>query len=737
MTKKKNIRVSQAAGINRPRRASYDAVYAWGEPLNEGGNATVYRCIKNDTREDYAIKIQREAPKGEKLGRFANEVTMMQTYGGAANGVLPIIEANVEEGWYVMPIALPIEKYFVDTEAGIKEKIEAIVQLAKSLEALHEQGITHRDIKPDNLFVYDGRFCFGDFGLCEFPEGKMVDTPNDRQLGAYNTIAPEMSKNPQGQDGKKADVYSLAKTMWILLTGDPKGFPGPYSSRDSIVAFSHFPHLKDEQLAVIELVLQLATDNDAESRMSLREFREILEHWTEHADDFHYLQHFEWTLLLNHIVSGTRIDISYIFDLQQIIHVLKMITSRRIANHVLLPGMGGLDLLDVEKANEEGCIYMYMQMQTILVRPKGLVIARYKDSDWSFLLLETEEQQPLMERHGEYEELVVEDAPGHYVPGDDAQYGVYNYDTGEKLPKGSKKLFRQLKGSFMIVPKSGNYNGITSTYDGRHDKMSAIELFRYVEDLKNGKEPETVYDPKPEEEVEHHWAPSGFEEQCIEEVEVALEPMKSCGESRISYAFYVHRQLGFTFEDMWNDKKVFLTKDGKFRTLKADEETIYRVYSREEAIEVERSVRQQCGAYYTDHGYEFGEIDCSLDIALRREGELEPRRFTQESIKTLMREADDRVNNRLVIDEYGRPQLLQNMQLADLYPVTQGTWCAGNRYVGKYSNLSDAEDSYHYMLQGWLNYITKSVCGKVNYVDGSIEELEKAIEQCYIENTRK
>jgi serine/threonine protein kinase len=246
--------VLRTAELEQIRHGTYEATYELIALLNEGGNAKVCRCWKKDTGEEYAIKILNTGKQGEKLSRFANEIAVMQTHGGVEKGVLPIIDADAEDGWYVMPIATRIEKYFDETKAGIKEKVAAIVELAKALEALHVKGITHRDIKPDNLFRYEDRYCFGDFGLCEYPEGEKVATRTDKQLGAFNTIAPEMYKNPQGQDGTKADVYSLAKTMWILLTGDAKGFTGPYSSEDSVNAFANYKHLKDEQLALIEFV---------------------------------------------------------------------------------------------------------------------------------------------------------------------------------------------------------------------------------------------------------------------------------------------------------------------------------------------------------------------------------------------------------------------------------------------------------------------------------------------------
>lgn len=714
----------------KDKRKTYEAKYTIQELLNEGGNAWVCKCVQKDTNDEYAIKILQTGKQGEKLSRFVNEIAVMKEYGGAENGVLPIIDADAENGWYVMPIATPIEEYFDETEAGIKEKIEAIVELAKVLEALHEQGITHRDIKPDNLFRYEDRYCFGDFGLCEYADGEEVVTRTDKQLGAFNTIAPEMYKNPQGQDGTKADVYSLAKTMWILLTGDAKGFTGPYSSEDSVNAFANFAHLKDEQLALIELVLQDATENNPQKRMTLEIFRSALEMWTKYASDSRYMQHYEWYLLMMHITNETFVDLRYIFDLQQMIKVLNMIANRKILNHVMLPDGGGLDLTYAEKANEEGCIYLHLQMQTILMRPKALVIATYKKSDWNFIMLETEGQEPVTERHDVYDEVVVEDRPAHYVSGQYARYGVYDYDTGEKLPDGYKVLSRQLKGSFMIVPKQGYYNSITSTYDGRHSNMTGVDLYRYVEELINGKAPKPMYKEILDEIFKgFNKASEEFTKKYIDEVKFEIEPTERSKRNKISFAFYVDDKRYHSYADLMVERRLFLAKDGSFRGMEARDENVYRVYSRERAKTIHKAIRKQFEAHYAENGYEFGEWDCTIGVTLRREGEIEPKRFTLEQIKEMMRAADDRVRNKLVIDEYGRAKIIQKIGDAELYPVTQETWGAGNVYVGKYSTLSDAEQSYQYMLTGWLYYIKN---GRHIYVDDSdeeVEDLEREIER--------
>ena len=95
--------------------------------------------------------------------------------------------------------------------------MSAIIEIGRTLEFLHAKDISHRDIKPDNIFFLDGGYVLGDFGLVHYP-GCISCTQTESHLGAWSTMAPEMRRNPKTSDGKKADVYSLAKTLWILIT---------------------------------------------------------------------------------------------------------------------------------------------------------------------------------------------------------------------------------------------------------------------------------------------------------------------------------------------------------------------------------------------------------------------------------------------------------------------------------------------------------------------------------------
>ena len=98
--------------------------------------------------------------------------------------------------------------------------------------------------------------------------------------------------------------------------------------------------------------------------------------------------------------------------------------------------------------------------------------------------------------------------------------------------------------------------------------------------------------------------------------------------------------------------------------------------------------------------------------------------FTKREIETAMRNADDRFNNQLVIDEDGYAKVLKNDEHGYLYPVRHESWDSGNIYVGKYSSLATLDDDYISSLQGWLLYLKTGNPKYMDYVHDNRNEEE-------------
>lgn len=125
-----------------------------------------------------------------------------------------------------------------------REACQCIRQAAIGLQHAFQQGMVHRDIKPQNLMLTrDGRVKILDFGLARFarelelPPVTMplspsaVETAASSLLGTPDYMAPEQKRNPREVD-IRADIYSLGSTLFFLLTGQsPSAGKGPLADR--------------------------------------------------------------------------------------------------------------------------------------------------------------------------------------------------------------------------------------------------------------------------------------------------------------------------------------------------------------------------------------------------------------------------------------------------------------------------------------------------------------------------
>ena len=193
------------------------------ESLGEGGNAFVWRARRDELGE-VALKILKtKRVQSEPYARFRREVDTLQRIGPMA-GVLPLLDANIpaqpraaDRAWLAMPVAEPVVQALA--EASTERLVEAGASLAETLAGLlEEHGLSRRDLKPSNLYWYQGGAVIGDFGLVSLPDTREL-TRRDKPLGPTNFMPYEMLVDPATADPAAADVYSFAKSFWVMLSG--------------------------------------------------------------------------------------------------------------------------------------------------------------------------------------------------------------------------------------------------------------------------------------------------------------------------------------------------------------------------------------------------------------------------------------------------------------------------------------------------------------------------------------
>jgi len=203
-----------------------------GKPLGKGGNGDVYRAANADGREVAVKYLHRMGREGYE--RFRAEIAVMERFRDT-DGILPLVAHHLpgepsreHPAWLATELATPLQK--APEVNSLPALVAAFAQIATTLSVFAEQGVSHRDIKPDNLFWRNDRALVGDFGLVDYP-GKPDLTKANRKLGPAMYIAPEMLNDPHRSDGRPADVYSLAKSLWVLSTGQTFPIPGEQPER--------------------------------------------------------------------------------------------------------------------------------------------------------------------------------------------------------------------------------------------------------------------------------------------------------------------------------------------------------------------------------------------------------------------------------------------------------------------------------------------------------------------------
>lgn len=201
--------------------------YILMEPLGKGGMGEVFKAIHKTMAREVAIKFValQVAKDPDALARFQREVR------AAAKLIHPNIVTAFDAGidrkrpYLVMEcvsgkdLSRILAKH---PNIPIGQAIQWIEEAASGLACAHENGIVHRDIKPQNLLIDSkGHVKILDLGLARIA----ADIAQSRELTASGTVmgtadymAPEQASDAKNVD-HRADIYALGCTLYRILTG--------------------------------------------------------------------------------------------------------------------------------------------------------------------------------------------------------------------------------------------------------------------------------------------------------------------------------------------------------------------------------------------------------------------------------------------------------------------------------------------------------------------------------------
>jgi serine/threonine protein kinase len=697
--------------------------------LGSGGAAKVYRCKRKSDGQEFAIKLLDEKSQ-DKISRFKDEIEVMNNCEiNGIKGVMPIIDFNIEECWYVMPIARSLSDEIKDW----RKKIQAAVpqnmykddivgcavdifrNIAVTLSAVHKLGYIHRDIKPKNLYRLDGTFLIGDFGIVDIPDGNHNTKKGDK-LGTWNTIAPEVLRDAS-KATPAADVYSLAKSLWMYLASDEDGFDGRYDVEYSSISLHDIQQYRGKYLVEIDDLLHDATQEEPSKRPTMDGFIARLDSWKDTDGNLLRRNKQEWNFIYEILFRGMKPAHTVLTERKDIIKTLNALSRYGVLNYSMLPSRGGLKLEGASIAPEEGCIYLDYQY-IFICRPKRLIIRSFVgDELWNYFYLEFDKLPYVFEDR--ISEELIEDKPANYIDAMNWVYRVYDYETGEPLPADAKRVERYCHGAIVFVAKSSIYNRVTQTADGRHADCSEEDFYSYICSMRKdfrsisteeelaqlfdkyssnpfkpdrtwGKDFQEIDTSHVGDLIKNHYNEIDFADLLIEE-----------SEASVKYCFKLNlMEPRGLFDDYSTD--YFLCKDGRVKHIKEDSDEIYYVYGSENGINLKNSLHKRLEEFSNAHGQEYKTIDAYFQPELFLI-KVPKHIFNYSELNKAAMAADDRHDNYVVINESGYVEVVEDNY--EFYPVRSKRINSYNRYIGRYSNGLFAKMNINTFLAQWLTYL--------------------------------
>ncbi|HEV2592865.1 MAG TPA: protein kinase [Gaiellaceae bacterium] len=217
--------------------------YEVEELVGAGGMSSVYRANDRLLDRKVALKVmhQHYGEDPEYVERFRREARSVASL--AHPNVVTVIDRGEHDGRQFIVFE------YIDGEnlkqliqrrgpAPVRTALELAKQIAQALSFAHQQGLVHRDVKPQNVLLNgEGSAKVTDFGIARSLDVQHGMTQTGTVLGTSDYIAPEQA---QGQNvDEQTDIYSLGVVMYELLTGEVP-FPG-----ESFVAVA-MRHINEE-----------------------------------------------------------------------------------------------------------------------------------------------------------------------------------------------------------------------------------------------------------------------------------------------------------------------------------------------------------------------------------------------------------------------------------------------------------------------------------------------------------
>ena len=219
--------------------------------IGSGGMADVYKAMDHKLNRYVAVKVMKPEFQSDStfVSKFRREA---QAAAGLANpNIVNVYDVGEDQGNYYIVMELvegiTLKEYIVKKgKLSVREATSIAIQVGMGLAAAHDQGIVHRDVKPQNIIIStDGKVKVTDFGIARAASSNTISA---NAMGSVHYSSPEQVRG--GYSDARSDIYSLGITLYEMVTGKV-----PFDG-ETTVAIA-IKHLQDEMEAPSRLTPDL------------------------------------------------------------------------------------------------------------------------------------------------------------------------------------------------------------------------------------------------------------------------------------------------------------------------------------------------------------------------------------------------------------------------------------------------------------------------------------------------
>jgi eukaryotic-like serine/threonine-protein kinase len=242
--------------------------YVLGRTLADNEHAAVIEAADRRMRRAVAVKLF-EPPGGEaqavaeaRLAAIDHPNLCKVLDADHANGVPYIILERLKGETLAECLA-------ARTRLPVPDAVELFMQLLSALDAVHERGIIHRDVKPSNVFLIPRPGCLPVVKLFDFASSIRLGEPmpGHGSVGTRAYMAPEQASHDVHELDVRADLYAVGTMMFEAIAGRrPFTMPsydalvGDASHRTEIDIRQIAPHVSPELAAVIARAMEASPE---------------------------------------------------------------------------------------------------------------------------------------------------------------------------------------------------------------------------------------------------------------------------------------------------------------------------------------------------------------------------------------------------------------------------------------------------------------------------------------------